>query len=504
MLSSINQIKQQNNLQKCSNKGISYTQMQMKYPVDTVSFTSKPETQEKKETLTEKKEHILLKIAKCIFNLITKILAAIFLPAPSKEKLLNNFINEFATKGKGQLDIAQIELIVDPFSPPLILDVKENKLKLNLDKFNNKSCVDKTIADAKILIECAKKHNAFTQKVINEACKEYGIEKEFVPTNIFAYNESLNLGQYRLDEHNFLINAYWLEKAKEPELLISEIASHELSHAKSNLDFSLIDQDDIPNKLRKKPVPNIHLAIYENAQHYKNYREFREKTSPISKDSTEYKRILHHLLRNLEDYNMSKSDTEAFGKNNDILTKMVGEIAKVSGLTLLEANTINLPLYYMEGKIESQNASNMDKALFDDKDIQRINEKIQENFNRIEIILKAHKYAFANTFKYSIKYTDIFDEALARNNSSIIMQKLLTASVLDDTIQTREAVEENMTDVRNLVFKTDPEVREMIEAGMVKTSQGKEPFKLDDNTLKFIADHNGYFKLDLTKQMKMR
>ncbi len=420
-------------------------------------------------------------------------------------KLNSNFrlAADMADKLNPDSGIKHISIINRPDSTALTYDRDDYILIVNACKIPSDLTIKEAALDAERLLKLNDDLIPQIASIVERSSELAGIEKHFKPEFQVGYDESPNLGYYNSTTHTFTLNAYWLEKSSRPELMAAQIAAHELTHARSNLDFALVDQDDIPDKLKETSQQNAILWTLKNMDHFQAYRDYRAKHNPVDKRSDEYQRCWYYCVLNLIDYSMPDKEMKVFAENNQMFARILKQISKTCDIDPSEVLFINLGELNKNNKVELFISNPLFKTIYDDSELAEIKKKIEARKDEVRKILKKNNGNARVYQKVMMKYNDIWDEANARSNAARIMQSLIEEGYLKDSSEARELIAMDRTDFRDQVFKYSSDVKQMIESGQIKTKDGVKEFKLDQITLGYLYKYNHYFKLDLTTQARL-
>ena len=236
-------------------------------------------------------------------------------------------------------------------------------------------------------------------KIYKESASKLGYGKDKLPELSFIYLD-INMVAANFRYGNLVIlNAKWLEKASEPELLVSIALAHELSHFKTQLLYrslkdnqKTITSEKIDNRVKES-------AVLGNGydQTIKSFYESKTKGNTSTINTNRKRRILE-------------------------------EIAKIANLELYEVSSVDL-LELLNNRVTFKDSHQVIATFGEDRK------------DKIAGILKQHLDEFKEIFRlYRLEetlqgvqkeYTENPDEILSRYNQV----KITRQNILDGTIQ---------------------------------------------------------------------
>ena len=369
-------------------------------------------------------------------------------------------------------------IMPDIWATRLELDTYDNSIKLSHFDITSMKDFEEIAEGIECILNVKKNLGDRIMNIAQESIKLLDLKGSFNPIVTLFYDQSGTFGSYDQLGHRIVLNAYWLEKTVYPELVVAEIVLHELSHAKTNLNSALIETSDLMEELEKYPEL---LAKINKDEHF-NFRRDMCNMLNISakkpdKNSPEYQRYMWHLIQDLKDSYNPRTKQINTRKSSDKFTEMKKKIAHICNLDYRELYGISLYELLESGKVLHK--GNHVDAIFDSATKQRIREKIETNKDSVRKILKSNKNLMDRHSKDYQGYSDIYDEALARQNSSIYLLKLIDKGFIVDNDQTRRFASQHLDDLKMLVLRTDNEVKELIESGHIK---------LDEQTIKALEN----------------
>lgn len=358
------------------------------------------------------------------------------------------------------------KIYFDTWTSKIELDSYDNSIKLSHFNIESDKDIEKT-ADAIVsIVKTNEKLQGKMDAIAEESIKILGLEDKFTPMVTLFYEPSGVFGSYDGMGHKVVLNAYWLEKAVQPELIVAEIILHELSHAKTNLNTSLIDTSDLLNELQKTP------ELLEKVQNDENFDTRRDMVALLGAGSKcpligspEYDRIMWQLVQNIkDDYNPDRGQLTG-SKTRDKFNKMKENIAKICNIDPRELFGIDFKALAEAGEVKHKGSTV--NALYVEDHQKRIREAVEANKTEVIDILKSND-SLREKFKQKYKgYADIYDEALARYTAASGILKMIESGIIEDNKHTREFALENINDLQMLILKTDPEVKELINSGKI-------------------------------------
>lgn len=237
-------------------------------------------------------------------------------------------------------------------------------------------------------------NDKYGDKIINiykASAAKYAIGTDKIPAIALCNISAPPLGSSSEDNSLILLNTHWLEEANEPEYILSEILSHELSHTKTQLLYG---------DLRSNGFNQSMNSDTDKAKHYQTIRNFMsmEQNTP---DSMQYKMALKRII---------------------------DDVSKISGLSSKEMAIINLKAL-QEGKNECGKVLIVD-ALFNDTEKQAILGKVEMNKDTLQAYLNNTRFdkvreGFDNTYKKNC------DEILARHNQLVLTQDHIKEGIVE-------------------------------------------------------------------------
>ncbi|MEW5821238.1 MAG: hypothetical protein AB1782_13680 [Cyanobacteriota bacterium] len=486
MVSSLKQI----SFTKTTNNNINHTKLKstpkLSYSGDIVTFTGNSPNNSK----NEKDSNVLLSIINFAFQLIRKLCE--FLSILKKETGDNKFAKIWLERNNDHNTL--ITTFSDNNDRCVIFNPEKNIFAINLAKVKNNSQALNTVKTAESIKKTHEKLHKSADNIRVKSGIKLGIPESFIPPIYYFHEESNNLGAYSPGEHYVMLNTYWLEKAQEPETVLSEVIPHELSHAKSNLKFSLIDPKEINISLKRTLQQAIYLKALFESSAYQNYRLYRASNDPVSEK--EYNITKNLLERHLSDYKANEKANYAFiqinAKNEDIYS----EIQKNTGIGLREISLLDIAHLFKNDQIRPNMSSSYIKAQYSQDEINEIIKKIHKHKNYIKNkLIELYKFQFQFSEVIS-GYTDIYDEAVARMAASEITGQNIDDGTIEKTESAQDLSYTYRQDILILIIKSDKETRSQIESGKIQ---------LDSIFLDFISQNQHRFgNINLSKQKNLR
>lgn len=452
---------------------------------DIVTFRGIKDTPEKKQE-PNKFIEVAIKVFKVLFSILEKLINVL---AP--DSIEKQFSKEWVKKGHDPN--TKFGFFYDSQFPAIMYSPKSNNIGINKAKVPYYVSIDSAIENARQFQQIHNKFGALVDKIVKNSAEKIGIPEEFIPNVYYSSEENKLLGSYMPGQHFVVLNTYWVKNAIEPEVVLSEVLPHELSHAHSNLKFALINPSDIDPEFKDTPSQKAYLDMYQNAPIYKEYREYRQNNNPISENK--YNEIKFHLSRHLIDCNISQPVTSAITNLNNETNKAYTKVKEKTGITLRELTAVDLYKLFKENKAVPDKTAAFVQAQFTEEEMNKVLQKVYNNRKELYHIMKnlfSLEYAYSGILH---GYADMYDEAVARTTSSIVTNQNIEDGIIKDTSVSSKLGQEHLSDLLTLFLRTDPETRRKIEKGEVQ---------LDRGLLYYISQNKQLFgNLDLSKQKNL-
>lgn len=303
-------------------------------------------------------------------------------------------------------------------------------LAINTEKlpdFINKKSLDKAIDYSNRLVTTVDRLGPKIYDIYYKTAEKLGIEEKFIPQLAFTYDNNTNYGQN--GNTTIYFNAFMLENAYCPEYIISNILAHELSHHKTDLLYSLININDLPDVFK-----NNKKQFYLDLISYMNYRSSDFKSS--IKKSGLYDKIKSNYIRYLRGCQKLKSKIN-YNNMLQFYSKLkwdlfLSEVSKKCDLKQREILAINLK-DLQEGKgvtLDNSVFYLLSLASFSPEELETIRLKVQKNLPIIKRLCS--KYNMKNVIEVIGKnYLNSKDEALAFYNGLRITKE----NIKDNTVE---------------------------------------------------------------------
>lgn len=453
---------------------------------DVVSFKGKEEVNE--EIKSDKRSIVdaIVVVVVFVFSIIQSILS--FLAGNTLNNSINKFNKEWnKTDNKPLSKIASFNIVN---LPGVIYNPANNLINLNYAKLKSNDDIKYNVNVLDSLIKTSKKLGSKIRQITEKSSQKLQIPAPFVPNVNLYYEESGRMGFYSPGVHEILLNAYHIDEAHDPQSIISEVISHELSHSKSNMDFSIIDPKDISENCKKNQSQLNHLQMLKGSPIYKAYRQYREENTPVS--DKEYARIKYHLEKHLLTLTDNESMHKETMKAEKLADEVFGTIKKETGLGYKELGLLDTAQLVNHKRAVVDPNNFHAHAQFDDQTIEAILKVAESNKKLISSLLAKLSQKQQKLLKAHMKYQDIYDESIARMNSSSVTGENIKDGTISNTKPAIAISKTHLDDLFDLLLRTDDEVRGMIESGEVQ---------LTKKYVETIANNQAYYqKLDVSKQ----
>lgn len=240
--------------------------------------------------------------------------------------LSNDMIKEAITNKVSKLgDGTAVEFFYAPNNKDQgkqsVYDLNTKTLKVNTANIKAQSHLDAVLEKTCFLALMASLYGDDIKGFTETFAKEYGIEEPFIPSlELSVVNDLGSKGMYTLCDNKININ---VESFVQSDYILPMIISHEMSHCRSFMDFSLIKPEDIPECCRSGKKQNAFFKAISISDSFKEYRNYRQSHNPVESNSPEYKRILHNYKQFLDDIEHNKDSDqyeEALARTNSAIT----------------------------------------------------------------------------------------------------------------------------------------------------------------------------------------
>lgn len=453
---------------------------------DVVTFKGEKKFNEQEKPEKKGFVEIIFKAIAFIFNILKSVFG--FFVDNSLQNIPQKFNKEWEDAGNKPLDRVIPMNIVN--LPGIIYNPSNNLVGLNYAKIRSNRDIKYNVNVLENLVETSKRLGPKIDQITRKSAERLQIPELFVPNVNLYYEESGRMGFYAPGDHFILLNAYHIDEAHDPESIISEVISHELSHAKSNMDFSIVDNVDITDKLKSNSSQKSFLNTLASSEVYADYRKFRTDKEPVGEK--EYARIKYHIEKHLSTLTDNESMHKEAMKAESFADNVFSTIKKHTGLGYKELGLLDTAQLVNNKKVAIDPNNFHAHAQFDDEMIEAILTLAEANKNGISFLLAKLNEKQQKLLKAHMKYQDIYDESIARMNSSRVTSENFKEGVINKTKAAEAISKTHINDLLDLLLRTDDEVRAMVESGDVQ---------LDKRYIECIAMNKDYYKnLDLSKQ----
>lgn len=227
-----------------------------------------------------------------------------------------------------------------------VYDLSTKTLKINTANIKTKIHLDEVIEKSGLLALMASLYRDDIKEFTQMFAREYAIEEPFIPSvELSVVSDPSSKGLYTLCDNTININ---VESFVQSDYILPMIISHEMSHCRSFMEFSLIKPSDIPECCRRGMKQNAFFKTISTSNYYDKYREYRQEHNPVLQNAGEYNRILYHykqFLDEIENNTDCEQFEEALARTNSAITS--GKLIKNPSTSLLDC--INAEI----GKIKS-------------------------------------------------------------------------------------------------------------------------------------------------------
>lgn len=202
-----------------------------------------------------------------------------------------------------------------------VYDLNTKTLKINTANIKVQAHLDAVLEKVCLLSVMASLYDEDIKDFTKTFADEYKIEEPFIPSvELCVVNNRESKGMYTLCDNRININ---VESFVQSDYILPMIISHEMSHCRSFLDFSLIKPEDLPECCRSGVRQEGFFKAISLSDSYTEYRKYRQSHNPVEQNSPEYKRILHNYKQFLDDVEHNKDPEqfeEALARTNSAIT----------------------------------------------------------------------------------------------------------------------------------------------------------------------------------------
>lgn len=374
---------------------------------------------------------------------------------------------------------------------PCQYDINKKTITINYYMVKSKEDKEQLVKAFEYFQKVEKDKSKAIEEIVDKSLELYKLDKRLKPSVNLIYLESAHLGYFSLTENKLYLNSYWLEGVDNADVMMAHTILHEMSHLKSASEFTSLPLNDVAMEIMKDSEL-LSASGFSPAYMAGSIRlpdRCQNLLPVVSKGSPDYDRIMWHSIREIKDKYLERKKQPADSVAAEQYIKINKHLASLCGLEYREFNLVSMVSLLEEGKIVSRKG--FTEIFFNKERQKEILKKIEANKDKVFDYLRQNKEVLNTFLKDNGGYFDIYDEALARFNSSLGLLKLIEMGILPDNESSRAVVKVEMNDLKYLVFKQDDEVKGKIESGEIQ---------LDADTLGFLKRNSDYFEIDLSNQ----